>query len=95
MITMATTMQPHDDEDAEIRISRRQWMDPDQKEKVMGKSYSVLVMGTVERRVIVRGKSLEEAEANACKEWANLTGGEISTAECVEAHEVVEESSNG
>ena len=30
-------MQSHDDEDAEIRISRRQWMDPDQKEKVMGK----------------------------------------------------------
>ena len=30
-------MQWHDDDDAEIRVSRRQWMDPDQKEKVMGK----------------------------------------------------------
>ena len=37
-------MQSHDDEDAEIRISRRQWMDPDQKEKVMGKEK---IMGQV------------------------------------------------
>ena len=52
------------------------------------KTYSILVMGTVERRVIVTGKSLEEAETNAHKEWASLTGGEISTAESVEAHEI-------
>ena len=52
------------------------------------KTYSILVMGTVERRVIVSGKSLEEAETNADIEWANLTGGHISTAECIEAHEI-------
>ena len=54
------------------------------------KTYSILVMGTVERRVIVTGKSLEEAETNAHKEWASLTGGEISTAESVEAVEAQE-----
>ncbi len=54
------------------------------------KTYSLLVMGTVERRVIVSGKSLAEAEANAYAEWANLTGGHIGTAECVEAHEIEE-----
>ena len=52
------------------------------------KTYSILVMGTVERRVIVSGKSLAEAEANADTEWANLTGGHIGTAECIEAHEI-------
>ena len=54
----------------------------------MNKSYSILVMGTVERRLNVTGNSLAEAEANAHKEWASLTGGEISTAESVEAHEI-------
>lgn len=54
----------------------------------MSKCYSVLVMGTVERRVIVTGNSLAEAEANAYTEWTNLTGGHIGTAECVEAHEL-------
>mgnify|MGYP003131119109 CR=1 FL=1 len=34
---MVDFMPYRDDEDAEIRISRRQWMDPDQKEKVMGR----------------------------------------------------------
>lgn len=52
------------------------------------KCYSVLVMGTVERRVIVTGNSLAEAEANADTEWANLTGGHVGTAECIEAHEI-------
>ncbi len=52
------------------------------------KTYSILVMGTVERRVIVSGKSLAEAEANADTEWANLTGGHVGTAECIEAHEI-------
>ena len=52
------------------------------------KCYSVLVMGTVERRVIVTGNSLAEAEANADTEWANQTGGHIGTAECIEAHEI-------
>ena len=52
------------------------------------KCYSVLVMGTVERRVTATGKSLEEAETNAYAEWANLTGGHIGTAEAVEAHEL-------
>ena len=52
------------------------------------KCYSVLVIGTVERRGIVTGNSLAEAEANADTEWANLTGGHIGTAECVEAHEI-------
>ena len=55
------------------------------------KCYSVLVMGTVERRVTVTGNSLAEAEANADAEWANLTGGHIGTAECVEAHEIEED----
>ncbi len=53
------------------------------------KIYSILVMGTVERRVIVSGESLAEAEANAYSEWSNLTGGHIGTAESVEAYEVV------
>ena len=52
------------------------------------KQYSILVMGTVERRVIVSGASLAEAEANAYSEWSALTGGHIGTAESVEAHEV-------
>ena len=52
------------------------------------KCYSVLVMGTVERRVIVTGNSFKEAEANAYTEWANLTGGHVGTAESVEAHEL-------
>jgi len=52
------------------------------------KKYSILVMGTVERRVIVSGKSLAEAEANAYSEWSALTGGHIGTAECIEAHEI-------
>jgi len=43
-------------------------------------------MGTVERRVIVSGASLAEAEANAYSEWSALTGGHIGTAESVEAH---------
>ena len=50
----------------------------------------MLVMGTVERRVIVSGGSLAEAEANAYSEWTNLTGGHIGTAECIEAHELEE-----
>ena len=54
------------------------------------KTYSILVMGTVERRVIVSGGSLAEAEANAYSEWTNLTGGHIGTAECIEAHELEE-----
>ena len=55
------------------------------------KCYSVLVMGTVERRVIVMGNSLAEAEANAYTEWANLTGGHVGTAESVEAHRLESE----
>jgi len=55
---------------------------------VSKKTYSILVMGTVERRVIVSGGSLAEAEANAYSEWTNLTGGHISTAECIEAWEI-------
>ena len=54
------------------------------------KTYSMLVMGTVERSVIVSGGSLAEAEANAYSEWTNLTGGHIGTAECIEAHELKE-----
>ena len=54
----------------------------------MSKCYSVLVMGTVERRVTVTGKSLSEIEANACAEWTSLTGGHIGTAECIEAEEL-------
>ena len=54
------------------------------------KTYSILVMGTVERSVIVSGGSLAEAEANAYQEWTNLTGGHIGTAECIEAHELKE-----
>ena len=52
------------------------------------KCYSVLVMGTVERRVTATGTSLAEAEANAYAEWARLTGGHVGTAESVEAHEL-------
>jgi len=52
------------------------------------KIYSVLVIGAVERRVIVSGGS--QAEANAYSEWTNLTGGHIGTAECIEAHELEE-----
>jgi hypothetical protein len=52
------------------------------------KIYSILVIGSVERRVIVSGGSLAEAEANAYSEWTNLTGGHIGTAECIEAHEL-------
>ncbi len=52
------------------------------------KMYSMLVMGTVERSVIVSGGSLAEAEANAYSEWARLTGGHVGTAESVEAHEL-------
>ena len=58
------------------------------------KTYSILVMGTVERRVTVTGNSLAEAEANAYSEWARLTGGHVGTAECIEAHEL-EEYDNG
>ena len=54
------------------------------------KTYSMLVMGTVERSVIVSGGSLAEAEANAYSEWARLTGGHVGTAECIEAHELEE-----
>ena len=54
------------------------------------KTYSVLVIGSVERRVIVSGGSLAEAEAYAYSEWTNLTGGHIGTAECIEAHELEE-----
>jgi hypothetical protein len=54
------------------------------------KMYSMLVMGTVERSVIVSGGSLAEAEANAYSEWARLTGGHVGTAECIEAHELEE-----
>ena len=54
------------------------------------KTYSVLVIGAVERRVIVSGGSLAEAEANAYSEWTNLTGGHIGTAECIAAHELKE-----
>jgi len=54
------------------------------------KTYSILVIGAVERRVIVSGGSLAEAEANAYSEWTNLTGGHIGTAECIEAHELEE-----
>ena len=54
------------------------------------KTYSMLVMGTVERSVIVSGGSLAEAEANAYSEWARLTGGHVGTAECIEAHELKE-----
>ena len=54
------------------------------------KCYSVLVMGTVERRVTATGTSLAEAEANAYAEWASLTGGHVGTAECIEAHELKE-----
>ncbi len=54
------------------------------------KTYSVLVIGAVERTVIVTGGSLAEAEANAYSEWTNLTGGNIGTAECIEAHELEE-----
>ena len=56
--------------------------------RAMSKCYSVLVMGTVERRVTVTGKSLAEIEANACAEWTSLTGGYIGTAECIEADEL-------
>ena len=54
------------------------------------KTFSILVMGTVERSVIVSGGSLAEAEANAYSEWARLTGGHVGTAECIEAHELKE-----
>ena len=64
----------------------------DREVYVNKKTYSILVMGTVERtverRVIVSGGSLAEAEANAYSEWTNLTGGHIGTAECIEAHEI-------
>jgi len=60
----------------------------------MTKTYSILVMGTVERRVTVSGKSLTEAETNARVEWSALTGGVDLTAECIEAYEV-EEYNNG
>ena len=53
-------------------------------------TYEMLIMGTVERRVIVSGDSFAEAEANAYSEWAALTGGHISTAESIEAHEIKE-----
>ena len=55
------------------------------------KIYSILVMGTVERRVVVSGQSLAEAEANACSGWSALTGGHVGTAECIEAHEIEED----
>ena len=58
------------------------------------KTYAILVMGTVERRVIVSGESLAEAEANAYSEWSNLTGGHIGTAESVEAYEVEQDVIN-
>jgi len=63
------------------------------------KTYSILVMGTVERRVIVSGESLEEAEHRAYLEWSNLTAGHIDSAEwvsveCIEAYEL-EEDDNG
>lgn len=59
---------------------------------MINKTYSMLVMGTVERRVVVSGQSLAEAEANAHSEWSALTGGHIGTAECIEAHELKGES---
>ena len=52
------------------------------------KKYSILVMGSVERRVVVSGQSMAEAEANAYSEWSALTGGHVGTAECIEAHEI-------
>ena len=52
------------------------------------KQYEISVIGTVERTVIVSGASLEEAQSNAETEWSALTGGYITTAEIVEAHEV-------
>ena len=56
------------------------------------KTYSILVIGSVERRVIVSGESLAEAEANAYSEWANLTGGHVGSAESVEAHRLENEA---
>ena len=50
--------------------------------------YEMLIMGTVERRVIVSGNSFAEAEANAYSEWAALTGGHIGTAESIAAHKI-------
>ena len=55
------------------------------------KTYSILVMGTVERRVVVSGQSLAEAEANAYSEWSALTGGHVGTAECIDAREIEED----
>ena len=53
-------------------------------------TYEMLIMGTVERRVIVSGDSFAQAEANAYSEWAALTGGHIGTAESIEAHKIKE-----
>ena len=61
----------------------------------MGKCYSVLVRGIVERRVTVTGKSLAEIEANACAEWASLTGGHVGTAECIKADKLEVDWENG
>ncbi len=52
----------------------------------MTKTYSVLVLGTVERRVVVTADTLAEAESKAEREWASLLGGHVHTAECAEAH---------
>jgi len=50
----------------------------------VAKTYSVLVLGTVERRVVVTADTLAEAESKAVREWASLLGGHVGTAECVE-----------
>lgn len=46
--------------------------------------FSLLISGTVERRVQVRASSLAEAEARGASEWAALVGGHVGTAEVLE-----------
>ena len=50
--------------------------------------YQVIVIGMVERTVIVEADCTESAQSTAEGEWAALTGGIITTAETVSAIEL-------
>jgi hypothetical protein len=50
--------------------------------------YQIIVIGTVERTVLVEADNLESAQSTAEAEWSALTGGVITTAETVSAIEL-------
>ena len=44
------------------------------------KKYAVSITGKVTRSLSVTADNEEEAQAEACREWSSLVGGEIDTA---------------